>query len=59
MTKHTQTIRWQIGKLSVFDYFVKLTLKGLKAREVYVIGKIFDNILDNKQINISKIYDGL
>ena len=30
MGKHTQTIRWQFAKcLSVFDYFVKLALKGL------------------------------
>ena len=29
MIKHTQTIRWQILRLSVFDLFVGLALKGL------------------------------
>ena len=33
MVKHTHTIRWQkpTNCLSVFDHFVRLTLKGLKS----------------------------
>ena len=36
MVKHTQTIRWQFADelfLSVFDYFIKLALKGLRVCE--------------------------
>ena len=34
MIKHTQIIRWPLPMncLSMFDYFVELTLKGLKFR---------------------------
>ena len=36
MVKHTQTIRREFpDKLSVFDHFVGLALKGLKDRKKY------------------------
>ena len=39
MVKHTQTIRRQIAnKLSVFDHFVGLALKGLKDYKVLLLG---------------------
>ena len=37
MVKHTQTIRWRepMNRLSVFDNFVGLALKGLNALKLH------------------------
>ena len=37
MVKHTETIRQQqpTNSLIVFDYFVKLALKGYELRKIY------------------------